>query len=676
MNFLYPNFLWALLALAVPVAIHLFAFRRYKTIYFSNVRFLADIERHTKKQTHLKHIVLLLLRMLILSALIVAFAMPYIPATPNKNTDNEREIVIYIDNSFSMESVNQKGSLLEDAKSNALQLIKQLPAHFRYFLFTNNYTPGQYHPKSKAETIREISSIDPAPFPADFKKLVQAEMNATRQKSGKLILFSDFQTNSSNLAAFQKDTTKNILLYPVPTLPTGNLYIDSCQFVSPIHQIGHKEELITWISNQSNEDLTQVPLKLLINDSLAAMANFSIKAGMHEQVLLKFTNSKSGTRQGKLLIPDYPVTYDNEFFLTWNVEEKRKVLVILGKTPLQKEASQIISALFENDSFIHLKTVKEDEIKISELPKYSTIILANLQRFPTGLSHELKKYTQQGGNIVVFPEFSTNKNELNNFLAAISAPQIDRFDTLKTNIHQINSSHPVYKDVFSQNNLEFSPIPVSAYFHWKITTTQKGYSLIEMNNRQPAVFTLPVGNGNLSLFSFPLQNNPFFRHNLFVSTVYNLLFYTHYHPPILHIIGNESHLTIANFTPTHQYLPITNLNTGTTFYPETTISSDNKVIIHTENQIDIAGFYQIGDQNNVVAFNYNRKESDLRCLSPEEIQHQIQKLNLTNTYISTPNNALTDAKILQIQDKILWKWFLAAALLFLFLEGIMRRFWR
>ena len=39
-----PNLLYALFAIAIPIFIHLFNFRKHKKIYFSSIRFLKDIK--------------------------------------------------------------------------------------------------------------------------------------------------------------------------------------------------------------------------------------------------------------------------------------------------------------------------------------------------------------------------------------------------------------------------------------------------------------------------------------------------------------------------------------------------------------------------------------------------------------------------------------------------------
>src|SRR5689334_18408547 len=99
MSFLYPTFLWALLALAIPIIIHLFNFRKTTRIYFSNTRFLKQVKESTTAKRRLKHYLILLSRLLFLSLLVIAFAQPIIPA--REQLGSNRNIILYIDNSFS-----------------------------------------------------------------------------------------------------------------------------------------------------------------------------------------------------------------------------------------------------------------------------------------------------------------------------------------------------------------------------------------------------------------------------------------------------------------------------------------------------------------------------------------------------------------------------------------------
>ncbi|HYH57062.1 MAG TPA: BatA domain-containing protein, partial [Anseongella sp.] len=79
MSFLFPTFLLALAAAAVPVIIHLFNFRKFRRLRFTNVRFLQEIKQETDSRSRIKHWLILAARVLTLVFLVLAFAQPYIP---------------------------------------------------------------------------------------------------------------------------------------------------------------------------------------------------------------------------------------------------------------------------------------------------------------------------------------------------------------------------------------------------------------------------------------------------------------------------------------------------------------------------------------------------------------------------------------------------------------------
>src|ERR1041384_2944175 len=102
MKFANPYFLFALLALAIPIIIHLFNFRKFKRVYFTNVRFLKEVKQDTKAKNKLKNLLILCSRLLAILFLVLAFAQPYIPRDNGAVHTGDKVISVYIDNSFSM----------------------------------------------------------------------------------------------------------------------------------------------------------------------------------------------------------------------------------------------------------------------------------------------------------------------------------------------------------------------------------------------------------------------------------------------------------------------------------------------------------------------------------------------------------------------------------------------
>ncbi|HNE48945.1 MAG TPA: BatA domain-containing protein, partial [Saprospiraceae bacterium] len=138
MQFLYPAFLFGLLALAVPVIVHLFYFRKFKTIYFTNVRFLKELKQETSARQKLKNLLVLLMRALAIAAMVFAFAQPFIPKG-NVIKHGLKSVSIFIDNSYSMNATDKDLSLFEKAKFKAKELINGYKEEDNFQVLTNDF---------------------------------------------------------------------------------------------------------------------------------------------------------------------------------------------------------------------------------------------------------------------------------------------------------------------------------------------------------------------------------------------------------------------------------------------------------------------------------------------------------------------------------------------------------
>ncbi|MBO4740720.1 MAG: BatA domain-containing protein, partial [Bacteroidales bacterium] len=74
MQFLNPLFFIGFLAVAIPIAVHLFNFRRYKKVYFSDISKLEELTGQTKRRSQIKQLLILAARVLAIVFLVLAFA--------------------------------------------------------------------------------------------------------------------------------------------------------------------------------------------------------------------------------------------------------------------------------------------------------------------------------------------------------------------------------------------------------------------------------------------------------------------------------------------------------------------------------------------------------------------------------------------------------------------------
>ena len=142
MIFSSPSFLWALGLIAIPIIVHLFQFRRFKRLDFSDVSLLREIQTKSQTKNQLKHLLVLAARILFLAALIFAFAEPILPGKSDL-AKQKPLISIYVDNSLSMQNRSGDGKLLQLALQRAFDISESYPKESKFQLITNDLTSNQ-----------------------------------------------------------------------------------------------------------------------------------------------------------------------------------------------------------------------------------------------------------------------------------------------------------------------------------------------------------------------------------------------------------------------------------------------------------------------------------------------------------------------------------------------------
>lgn len=687
MRFLYPSFLFALFAVIIPVVIHLFSFRKFKTVYFSNVSYLKNIRKESQKKSRIKHLLILLSRILAIVFLVFAFSQPYHPTQKNVARQAATVVAVYIDNSFSMNALSTQGQLIEVARNKALEIAGAHSPETRFMLITNDMLPQHQHVFNQEQFIQQVSEIKSSPksIPLSLiqEKLISQVLQEESHAGLTTFYLSDFQKNSTDLMNFSKDTSLISYFIPLSGNATDNLYIDSCWIELPAHKLGQEENVMVRIVNNSGNAFRNLPLKLILNDTLKALANFNIDPGGEQVVELKYMNMNGGLQGGFAEISDYPITYDNTFYLSYRVQSRLKALAIYDTGYNRDNGLHYLRALFEGDDYVSFEEMAVGNLQFSKLDMYNTIFILNTLHLSTGLVSELKKAAENGTTIVFFPEPEGDRNEYNNLLAAINANLITRFDTTRRPMAGLNRNHPVYEQVFSEYPENANFPSVSGCFLFTANTRIPETTLIWLRNNAKAASIQTAGNGNLVVFSFPLsrQNDEFARHILFVPTLYSLVINSLPQQKISYTIGGETFAALARHElPDLSSFSVKNSQTGEEFKPGLTVSGGNMVRIGFSGFFDRAGQYEAYSQNkpiSLISMNYDRRESKSGNFTPVELEAEAGRHHLQQAYVlENQQNSFGEVYDEIGHGKKLWKYFIFLALGMILSEALLIRFWK
>ncbi len=685
MKFLFPSFLFALLAIAIPVIIHLFSFKRHKTVYFSNVDFLKDIKKESKKQSRLKQLLILAARILTIIFLVFAFAQPYIPTNQDARKQPNQLVAVYVDNSFSMNALSEQGQLLEIARNKALEICLAYPSGTKFQLFTNDLEPKHQHVLNKEQFIQQVSEIQasPAVVPLSliYNRFASQHPDLSDNTDKNLYFISDFQRSISDPANFEEN---NIFSYYLPLEPNevANLYIDSCWVEVPAHRLRQEETVYVKIRNSSNQDYQNLPIKLFLNDSLKSITNFSVEAQNDIVAELKYNNNSSGLQLGRLEISDYPFTHDNNWYISYKVDKNLKALAVHNNSEESKEGLEYLTALFENDDYVLLDVMNEQNLQVNRLADYNTIFLVGLENYSSGFLNELEDVVQNGSSVVLFPETS-NLPALNNVLSAFGAKQVSGIDSTTQEIAQIEFENDFYDKVFKKQ--EENPVmpEISGHLRFETPTQTDEADLLTFQNGDKALSQLSFGDGKVWVFSFPLnkENEAFANDILFVPTVYNFVLNSLPRQELSFTVGENTFWNIPRNIAFNMNsgFEIENRKTGDKLVPASTISG-RKTRLEFGNQITSDGHYLVENDGNIIAamaFNFNRKESDLRYFSAMELKEKLIELQLKNATVVEEVDRNFSEILEEIQNgRQLWKWAVLMALLFILAEVLIARFWK
>ncbi|RYG33251.1 MAG: hypothetical protein EOO01_33400, partial [Chitinophagaceae bacterium] len=278
MNFINPGFLFALSALLIPVIIHLFNFRRFKKVYFSNVQFLKEVKEQNSSRDKLKNLLILAARMLALLFLVFAFARPYIAGKDATTPGTQQSVNIYLDNSQSMASVNKEGNLLDNARRSALAIAQSYDRNARFRLVTNDFEGKHHRLMSYDEFRNAVDEVRLSAASRTFQEVLNRQRGSHPGETDHSYIISDFQTTFTGSTPLKANAGTRLDLIKLNATNTPNVSADSAWFISPVHQPDAAEKLVIRLKNFGDEDARDISVRLSVNGQQKAVTNVDIPA--------------------------------------------------------------------------------------------------------------------------------------------------------------------------------------------------------------------------------------------------------------------------------------------------------------------------------------------------------------------------------------------------------------
>ena len=674
MRFLYPNMLWGLFALLIPILIHLFNFRRHKLVYFSNTAVLRSIQQENAKTRKLKYLVTLLLRCLFIAALVLAFAFPYHPEKQlNVNAENNL-VGIYIDNSMSMKGQSQRTTMIEDARQSARDLVHKLNPSNRYLLMTNSFEIQNEYPMNQEEMLDQLDRMNPDGAPAPMGEVIDRFEMLGKQhgfETSTLFVYSDFQTNTFDLSAAKADTTMQVVVVPmVPEFKT-NLYIDSVWLASPIVQTGLTNDLMVRVVNQGDKEVKGLPVNFTMNGNMVASTTVDLEKNGTAELTMQFVVERNGEQQCNVSLMDHPITFDDSYNFVLSVKPSLSVV------ELGTEKSNC-AMIFEDDDQFRYTLMEPSRFDLATIAQAQLLIVNETAKLNETLQQTLLDAVTEGASLMVFPSIDDPKS--NNFLYGKLGLTMMEADTNATAVEDLALHHAFFNDMILDMP-QHADLP-KVKRHLRLRSNGVPTSLLTLKNGDPLLLSATVGKGQAFVMATGLSPkwSDFADNALFVPTMVKAAFMGGKMGRLSYTIGIDKMLVMndMNLEGDRQIL-FANEDRSFELMPASEVRN-GKVYLYLNDNLPTAGFYNLlvnDTLNRVTAWNESRVESKMVFAERDDIEPQFKKAGFNVAAVfDTSDFATADLVEAMAHQSSQWKWFAIIALLALLGEILVLRLWK
>ncbi|MBR5214680.1 MAG: BatA domain-containing protein [Bacteroidales bacterium] len=680
MEFLYPNMFYALFALIIPVVIHLFNFRRHKTVYFSNTAVLRTIERETSKTKKLKHLMVLIARMLFVAALVTAFALPYKKDNNAVNNNVDNLVAVYIDNSMSMQTLSSEKTLFEDSRTSALKLVENLNQAQKYILLSNDRDPRNEYPMNKDEMMMRLNEMKVEAAPTSFEDIYNSLAFVKKKngfKSATLFAYSDFQKNIMELNDLKNDTAIQLVVFPLKSDFQNNIYIDSVWLQSPVLQKNMANELNARIVNETSNDVKGLPVNFSLDDNVVAYTTCDINANSYADVSMQFFIDNDGDRKAKVSINDSPITFDDEYNLVLKVRPVINVVEIAnGQQSTVNSQQSYLELLFEGDALINYQSMSPYNIDQQIVNKAQMIVVDENADLNETMQQSLLDFASQGGVLLILNDENTDNDYLYNKIGVKSK----HIDENRNRVEYIAKRNSFFDDIFVKlpDNADLPEVNK----HIRFDIGKDVLSIISLQNGNPLLMMSNVGKGKAFVMSTSLDEeySDFADHALFVPLMYKMALLGGNVADLSYTIGVDKNLNINDISL--QYDDVIRLKSENGMYEILPLveKRNNLNYLYFFEDLPASGFYDVyknEDYMSTVAWNDSREESQMSFYGKEELSALFKDNNIdVLAMIDNEDIKSDDVVEVIVKGSMIWKIFIVIALILLLIEIFILRFWK
>jgi len=704
MNFLNPFFLFGLLAVAVPVIIHLINLRRPQKVSFSTLSFFNELRKSTIRRIRIKQYLLMALRALALLFLALALARPFLPPTltGTSGSAEPKSVAILIDNSASMNRVGAQGPLIDQAKEVARRIIQNANSDDKFFIATTNFgsimQDGLISGSRALNAVGEIEAQNTGHYTKEQFRLAYQQLQDAPQSQSIMYVISDGQRSQlsdlEDLSVGNDESSKPVSLQLINLEQDNqqNLAVSSISLKNQMISQGTPVTLGVEVENVGDAAAANQFVSLEVEGELSGQYEVSLQPGESKEFLFQVVPEKVGNVSGRIILEGDEINYDNRRYFVLHIPKTRSVLLVNNEeeeSAFTSYLSPALEAARQTNAQLLFEERSVSEVEEASWSNYDAIVLDGLDEIPDYWQQDLQRYVQDGNGVLFFPSEQGEVRNYNQFLSLFNAGEftnvVGEYGSFEPVVQmaELEEGHPVLDEVFNKKEDEDISVELSSlfyYFKYESAANSAALDILHAANGDPLLIEQQFGEGVLLVST--LGTDPGWS-NLPVNPLFAPLFYR----SVLYASSSErAGLQQHQLGDMFRWEGLSQSSNVRLALNESEYKPDvqrqpNGIRVTYNGREWRPGILSVeaGDEVYKIAVNQDIMESRFGTLTDQQWQEMLADNVNVNEMISAQQLSADDLEqklSATMFGKEIWNWFIWIALFFLITETVVSRLYK
>ncbi|HEX2933121.1 MAG TPA: BatA domain-containing protein [Candidatus Binatia bacterium] len=517
--FLYPAFLFGLLAASLPILIHLLNRRKLKRVQFPAVRFILLSQKRISRSYRLRHWILLALRTTAVLFLALLLANPIFQTGAGLFAGGGPvALVVLLDNSLSMTWSGDSDGF-KQAKEAARLLISAMNEGDRGALIPTNIEGKEpFRLKGQKDVLlKELDGIEIADGTANFSAALTKAYELLQEPAGQkeIRIITDMRLTGwdqfSMAALKQVDPSIPLKLIRVGRKERPlNASVRAIRLASQGVGVNLPLQIEATVANFGDGEIKDVLVQLSIDGQNREQKLAAVPPRGETSVTFLTRLSQAGAHFGQVTLKKDGLAGNPTANFALDAQDHLKVLLVDGdpQTSLVQSETFFVSRALnpagERDSSLFLPTViLADGLNGATLDNYQVVILCNVAQISDAVAAKIQNFLRQGGGLLIFGGDKFQPEIYGQKLPQVVPAQLrDKKLGMEANgdkIEKFDLAHPALQILSDSTLLE--SLKSARVWGYTRGAQPAGSVLMALANGDPLLIEQKVGAGKALLFT-------------------------------------------------------------------------------------------------------------------------------------------------------------------------------